>query len=434
MESNINAPLGAKNNPYANKGYRYYVLGALTTAYAFNFVDRQILAILQEPIKAELGLSDGQLGLLTGFAFAMFYVVMGIPIARIADRGIRRNIIVWAIGIWSLMTAFCGLAQNFIHLLLARIGVGVGEAGCSPPAHSMISDIFPPSTRATALATYNVGVNIGILVGFMMGGWLHELYGWRVAFYAVGIPGILLALVFRFTIKEPQRGYSEGKKQSTDTTPQPTAKEVITLLWSKRTFRHLMVASSMVAFSGYGLLNWLPSFLVRSHGLGTGEIGTWLALIAGIGGGIGTFAAGYFADRLGARDGRWYVWISALGFSIQLPLIITMLLIDNSNAALLCFIIPGALGTIYLAPVIAVAHSLVENRMRALASAIVFLIINLIGLGLGPLLVGIVSDLLAPSLGSESLRYSLLLLAATAITIGIVHFSLAARTIREETS
>ena len=234
MTAEVTAASGAVDSPYNSKSYRYYALGLLTLTYALNFVDRQILAILQEPIKAELGLSDSQLGLLTGFAFAVFYVVCGIPIARWADRGVRRSIIALAIAVWSVMTGLCGLAQNYVQLLLARIGVGVGEAGGSPPAHSMISDIFPPAERATALSTYSVGINIGIMVGFLMGGWLNEFFGWRVAFLAVCVPGLVMALVLRLTLAEPERGYSEGVATNESEVSAPSFTEVVVKLWSLR--------------------------------------------------------------------------------------------------------------------------------------------------------------------------------------------------------
>ncbi|MFT7654057.1 MAG: MFS family permease, partial [Candidatus Azotimanducaceae bacterium] len=217
-------------NPYKSTSARYYAVGLLTVVYTFNFIDRQLLSILQESIKADLLLSDTQLGLLTGFAFALFYVTAGIPIARWADRSNRRNIVALAVGIWSFMTAISGLAQNYFQLLLARVGVGVGEAGGSPPAHSMISDIFPPEKRASALAFYSMGVNIGIMFGFLAGGWLNEIFNWRVAFMVVGIPGLLIAIIVRYTLREPIRGLSENRAASDETVP---FKDVLKLLASR---------------------------------------------------------------------------------------------------------------------------------------------------------------------------------------------------------
>ena len=432
MIAEVTTTAGVADSPYNSKSYRYYALGLLTLTYAFNFVDRQILAILQEPIKAELGLSDSQLGLLTGFAFAVFYVVCGIPIARWADRGVRRSIIALAISVWSVMTGLCGLAQNYVHLLLARIGVGVGEAGGSPPAHSMISDIFPPSERATALSTYSVGINIGIMAGFLMGGWLNEFFGWRVAFFAVCVPGLILALVLRLTLAEPGRGHSEGVAASEPGGTAPSFAEVVYKLWSLRTFRHLAFASALVATANYAQINWMPSYLIRTHGMSTGEIGTWLAVLAGVFGGVGTFLGGYLSDRFGTRDLRWYAWVPAIAYAVCIPLVAATFLADSGTVALLFHALPAAIGSIFVGPVVAVTHGMVPNRMRALASAIYFLVLNLIGMGLGPLVVGVLSDVMEPVYGVDSLRYALLFLAPIMFTWGAVHFFWGSSYIREE--
>lgn len=270
--------------------YRNYTLFILTTVYVFNFVDRQILVILQESIKQELNLSDTQLGLMSGFTFAIFYVSFGIPIARLADKGNRRNIIAVSLTIWSAMTALSGAAQNFIQLLLARIGVGIGEAGGSPPAHSIISDLFPAKKRATALAIYSTGISIGILIGFLLGGWIDQYFGWRTAFLVVGIPGILFALILRFTIKEPPRGLSEKGNAIVD--QHHSMKDVFRLLREKRSFRYIALGAGLAAYVSYTATSWLPPFMARVHGMGSGEIGTWLSLIFGIGSGLGYFMGG----------------------------------------------------------------------------------------------------------------------------------------------
>jgi len=256
-------------NPYSSRRQAYYALSLLTLVYSFSFIDRQLLAILQESIKSDLGLSDSQLGLMTGFAFALFYVTAGLPIARWADNGNRRNILALAVFIWSFMTALSGAAQSYLHLLMARIGVGVGEAGGNPPSHSMISDIFPPDKRATMLGIYFTGVNVGILFGFLLGGWLNEVFGWRVAFVVVGAPGILLALLVRYTMAEPGRGLVEGKPVGTQT---HSTREVIVLLWSLPSMRHMALGMGLGAFVLYSVANWNASFLIRSHGMSTGEV------------------------------------------------------------------------------------------------------------------------------------------------------------------
>ncbi len=416
-------------NPYAATSVRNYALVLLTVVYSFNFIDRQLLAILQESIKLELSLSDTQLGLLTGFAFAMFYVTAGIPIARWADRGNRRNIVAMSIGIWSFMTAISGFVQNYAQLLLARVGVGIGEAGGSPPSHSIVSDIFPPHRRASALSFYSTGVNIGILFGFLLGGWLNEFFGWRVAFIVVGAPGILIALVVRYTMQEPIRGLVENKQISDQQAP---FSEVLHLLWSRRTFRHMAFAAGLNAFAGYGVVNWLASFFIRSHGMTTGELGTWLAMSTGLFGAIGVLAGGIIADRLAPTDKRWYVWLPGITTFLCAPALVAVFLVSNQYAALVLAFIPGLLINVYLGNTIATTHGLVGQRMRATASAILFLVINIIGLGLGPWMIGLLSDSLAPTQGVESLRYAMLYLLPPVMLWSACHFYLASKTLKAD--
>ncbi len=415
-------------NPYADNKARYYALALLTVVYTFNFIDRQLLAILQESIKAELLLSDTQLGLLTGFAFAIFYVSAGIPIARWADRGNRRNIVALAIGTWSFMTAISGAVQNYTQLLLARVGVGVGEAGGSPPAHSIVSDIFPPERRAGALSFYSMGVNIGILMGFLLGGWLNEFFNWRTAFVVVGVPGILIAFLVRYTLAEPIRGLAD-QRTVTDAAP---FLEVLKVLWQRVSFRHMAMGSAMNAFAVYSMNSWTASFMIRSFGLSSGEVGTWLALILGFGGALGLLGGGLLAERLARRDVRWYMWIPALAAAISLPFAVATYLADTAYAALAWFVIPGFLATVYLGNTLAMAHGLVGLRMRALTSAILFFVLNLIGLGLGPWSVGFLSDYLEPSLGQESLRQAMLYLMPIAIVWSAIHFVFAARSLKAD--
>lgn len=409
---------------------KYYTLAVLTLVYVFNFVDRQVLAILQESIKADLGLSDTQLGLLSGLSFALFYVTFGIPIARIADKGVRRNIIAMAIGTWSFMTALCGLANNFWQLLAARIGVGIGEAGGSPPAHSMISDLFPPEQRATALAVYSTGINFGILLGFLIGGVVNDMYGWRMVFFIIGTPGILMAFLVRFSLREPVRGASENIVQTTE--PPPPVKKVLQVLRSRKSFRHMALGVGLHAFVGYGVGQWIASFFIRTYELqGTAEIGTWLGLLNGTAGAAGTFLGGYLADRLGKKDKRWYVWVPAWATIITVPFSLCVYLLDDYYLALSLYTIPIFLSAMYLGPTIAMTHGIVSLRMRALASAILFFILNLIGLGMGPLATGIISDLLAPTMGDESLRYALVIIVLVYFWSG-AHYLIAGKTLRED--
>jgi MFS family permease len=376
----------------------------LTLVYVFNFVDRQLLVILQESIKSELNLSDTQLGLLSGFTFALFYVTMGIPIARIADKGNRRNIVTISLALWSLMTAFSGLAKNFVQLLLARIGVGVGEAGGSPPAHAMISDYFPPDKRSTALSFYSSGLYVGVLIGFLIGGYLNQGLGWRMAFFVLGIPGILFSLLVYATVKEPIRG-STDSNGSTDS--GHSLNQVLKLLYSKKTFVYLSIGAGLHVFCLYGVFNWEPSFLARLHGMKNADIGVVLGLIFGLTGGAGTFAGGLLTDYLGKKDIRWYLKAPKYAIIVSFPFVVGALFLENTFTSLVCLGVTSFLSSMYLGPCLAVSHQLVPASMRALTSAIFFLVINLVGLGFGPLVVGIISDLLTPAFGTEALRWAM---------------------------
>lgn len=385
--------------------YRNYVLAILTLVYVFNFIDRQLLVILQESIKKELNLSDTQLGLLSGFTFAIFYVTMGIPVARLADKKNRRNIVAASLGLWSIMTAFSGLAKNFIQLLLARVGVGIGEAGGSPPAHAMISDYFPPQKRSTALSIYSTGIYFGILIGFLMGGYLNQHLGWRTAFFVLGIPGLLFSLLFYTTVKEPRRGATDIIAEQTEEALSFSA--VLKRLYVTKTFVYLALGAGLHAFCIYGLVNWAGSFLVRLHGMSKADAGVALGLLLGIGGGIGTFGGGLLTDHFGKKDRRWYLKIPAYAIIASMFCAAGGLFLHNNFFSLLFIGCCASLHSVYLGPSLAVAHSLVPAPMRALTSAILFLVINLIGLGFGPLVVGMISDWLAPRLGVESLRWAM---------------------------
>ncbi|TNE58778.1 MAG: MFS transporter [Alphaproteobacteria bacterium] len=426
----ILADQATRANPgrYGQSWYRWYVLIILTGVYTFNFIDRQILVILQEPIKEDMGLSDTQLGLLSGFAFALIYVLAGIPIARFADKGNRRNIITVALVVWSSMTALSGLAMNYAQLLAARVGVAIGEAGGSPPAHSMISDVFKKEQRATALSIYSTGINFGGLIGLLAGGWIAQYMDWRIAFFVVGIPGVIYALLLRFTVQEAPRGFAE---QVVETGDAPSMLETAQVLLSRRSFKHMAVAAGLHAFIGYGAANFAPSFFVRTHGLQIGFVGTWLAA-AGIFGALGTFLGGYVTDKLMQRDERWYLWVPALSTIATLPF---SMIIYNTGLPMLALsltFVTGLTFSMYLAPNLALAHSLVGLRMRAMSSAVLFFILNIIGLGLGPLVVGMVSDALEPSFGKDSLRFSLIIVIVIVNLWCVFHYWMASRTVRED--
>ncbi len=415
---------GGGGVPEFRSGYRAYALGLLVVVYVLNFVDRQILTILAKPIADELQFSDTQLGLLTGPAFALFYTFAGIPIARWADVGVRRSIIALALFIWSGMTALTAGAANLTQLAFARVGVGIGDAGCSPPAHSLNSDLFPVEKRATALAIYSLGIPIGGSLGSLLGGWLGQLYGWRIAFLAVGIPGVLLALVVRYTLREPPRAAAPGKRDS--------VRQVFSFMLRRRAFVHMSIGAALHAFYGYGAASFIPVFLMRVHGFELGPLGTWLAAIGLTTGVLGTYLGGAVSDRLAKAEVRWYMRVPAIASLIGIPFTFLFYLWPEGRTALLLSV-PGALlGPIYLGPTFAMTQSLVRPEMRALASALLLFIINLIGLGLGPWFVGMLSDALKPAYGVDSIRYALLGTVVVGAAWSSVHYLLASRTLQQD--
>jgi MFS family permease len=417
-------------------GYGRYVLGLLVVVNVFNYLDRQILSILLEPIKRDLQLSDTALGFLTGIAFALFYTFAGIPIARWADHGPRRVIIALGLAIWSGMTALTGFAQTFTQLALARIGVGIGEAACTPPAHSLLSDYFPAERRGTALSIFALGVPFGIMFGYLAGGWVNEYLGWRMAFFVVGTPGLILAFIVWLTLREPPRGYAEGLAASSSALSAPDSiRDVLKFLWRLHSFRHLSLAAALHAFYGYGALAFVPAFMMRVHGMtSTAELGLWLGAIAGVFAGIGTYLGGTLGDRLAAtkKDMRWYLWFPAWATIFSIPFAFLFYLWPDGRIALLLSIPGSILGPVYIGPTFAMTQGLVKIQMRATASAIVLFIINLIGLGLGPQVVGAISDVLAPLYGKEAVRYALLSVVALGALWSATHYFLAARTLRAD--
>ena len=418
--------------PTPTPRYANYALGLLLGVYIFNFIDRQILSILMEKIKEEIHLSDTELGFLGGIAFALFYTIAGLPIARWADRSSRKNIIAVSILVWSLFTACTGAARNFWMILLARIGVGIGEAGCSPPAHSLISDLFPPERRATALSIYSLGIPIGGSLGTLIGAWVGETFGWRTAFVVVGLPGVVLALVVWATLREPVRGQSEAPAPVEREDESESIGEVLRFMSGLRSFWHLSFAGSLHAFVGYGAAYFVPSFFARVHGMGLAERGSWLSAI-GLVAVIGTYLGGALGDRLSARDVRWYMWVPGIATISGIPAALGYYLSPDPYVALLVFGIPaGIAGAMYLGPSFAMTQSLVKPQMRAVASAILLFILNLIGLGIGPWFVGFVSDTLAPRYGDESLRWTLVSVISIGNLWSSVHYFLAARTLSRD--
>jgi len=395
-------------------GARRYAMVMLAIVYMFNFIDRQILAILLPAIRDEFQVGDTILGLLAGTAFALFYVTLGIPIAQLADRFNRRNLIALAVAVWSGMTALSGFAANIWQLTLARVGVGIGEAGCSPPAHSMIADLYPPERRSSAMGFYTLGISAGIMLAYLAGGWVADNIGWREAFFVVGIPGLLLAVLVRFTVQEPQRGASE---QRADSGQRPSLLVVMRFLLARRSFLYMAVGAGISSFVGYAVVNFLPSFIVRSFGMNVALLGLWLGLIYGISGGFGFFMGGYLADHIGRSGHRRALTFIALAMLVSVVFSLGVFLAPSAFWCLIVFIVPAATSNFYLAPVLSQTQSLVSLRMRAVASSLVLLIINVIGLAMGPPLTGLLSDLLEPGFGAESMRYSLLIVTCVLLPV-----------------
>ena len=425
------APEGAVERSWAPLSYRVYFLGLLVVSYMINFTDRQLLSILLEPIKRDLALADWQLGVLGGVAFALFYVTLGVPVAKLSDRFSRVNILAGAMALWSLATAACGLAGNFIQLLLIRIGVAVGESAGTPPSYSMIADLFDPRRRATAIGIYVAGPPLGTALGLAIGGWLSQGIGWRTTFVVVGLPGLLLALLMKLTLREPPRGHTEARS---DPTVAPSALAVARLLGSRPSFLCLAIGSGVAAFAGYAMNLWLPSFLIRSHGLTTAQAGGWLAMIqigAGIGGGV---LGGFVADRFAVRDKRWLALVPAVAMAVAAPAGYVAFTARSPALAL-----AGTAVTLlgyysWAGGVYTAVQAMVGLRMRAVAVAMLLFIINLIGLGLGPLLIGLCSDFVSVTLGlgsAEGVRWALVASASIGLVASLL-FWLARKTIREE--
>ena len=399
--------------------YKKYVIGILLVVYTLNFIDRQIIAILSPAIKADLGINDTQLGLLKGFAFAMFYAIFSIPIARLADKKNRVNIISISIVFWSAMTAICGAAANFWHLLWARVGVGIGEAGCSPPAHSLVSDYFHKEERATALGIYSLGIPLGSLFGILLGGWLVATLGWRWTFVAVGLPGILLGLLVKFTLKEPKRGAAELSEnpigdpvEPQDNEPKVSLMKTFQTIWGKKSFRILIYGSALVSFAIFGFNLWMVDFLVRTHELSYAQLTVPLALGIGVGGAIGTVSGGAICDRWVRKDFSHYFTFLAVVHTLSVPLYIFAMW---TSSATMCFVVlffVFMLHSSVAGPCYALVQNLSPLKMRAFGAALYLFVLSAIGQGFGPVYVGGMSDLLAGTMGEAGgLQVALISLA-----------------------
>lgn len=422
--------------------YRYYVLALLVLVYTFNFLDRQILGILASSIKSDLKLSDTDLGLMGGLAFAAFYTVLGIPIAWLADRYSRVGIMTVALTVWSAFTAACGLAGGFWQLFLTRMGVGVGEAGGVAPAYSLISDYFPPAQRARALAVYSFGIPIGSALGILFGGLIASAVDWRMAFFVVGLAGVVLAPLFRFTVRDPIRGGFDAPPAKA--TPAPAAQAgpmkaagaaslgtVLSLLLRKPSFWFLSLGAASSSVCGYGVAFWLPSFFQRSLKLTLVETSLFYSAICLLGGVIGIWGGGWLADRFARRGRGAYPLVPAVAFMIALPCFFLALNASSLTTAFLLFLIPTGLNLAWLGPVVTAVQHLAPASMRSTASATFLLVNNLVGIALGTYYFGAMSDLLEPRFGAESLRYAIYSGGAFYV-IGSTLFVLAARRLQKD--
>ena len=406
------------------------VLLILLLAYIFNFVDRQIIGVLAVPIKAELGLDDEQLGLMGGVAFALFYSGLAIPIAWLADRRSRVNIIAISVAIWSLFTAVCGLAQNFWHLFLARMGVGIGEAGGVAPSYALISDFYPKDRRARALAFFSLGIPIGSALGVFFGGWIGQYLDWRWAFIIVGLAGLPAALLVKLGIREPVRGgYDTADGAASD--PAPPFPSVVRRLARTPSFWLLSFGAASGSILGYGLIFWLPSFFSRSFDLELVDVGWFYGSIVLIGGMAGTWLGGWFADRVGPDRPASYALIPAISFLIAAPVFAIGTMTSSLPLAWILFAIGQMLALAWLGPVIAAVQHIVPPNMRATASASFLFINNLIGIGFGIWLLGRMSRVLNAAYGEESLRYSILYGLAFYLLSALLYFIASGRLNRD---
>ena len=378
------------------------VLALLLLAYIFNFLDRQILGILLEPIKADLQFTDSELGVLTGPAFALVYSLVGIPLAVMADRTSRSGVITAALVAWSGFTALCGMAANFWQLFLFRLGVGLGEAGGVAPSYALIADHFPPERRGRGLAVFSLGVPIGLGAGAILGSWIASTFNWRTAFLVMGVAGIVLAPIFKIVVRDRPRasGSSAPSLQDLGATFPAIAK--------KPSFWLMAFGASLSSLCGYGLATWVASILIRSFGMSLAGAGQYLGSLLLVGGTFGVFMGGWLADRLGNRDRRWYAWLPAIAWLITAPLYAAGLMTENLTLAWVLLLVPNALNILWLGPVTTAVQHLAPQPMRATASGAFLLINNLIGLGVGPLLIGALSDRLRDAHGADSLRVAAL--------------------------
>lgn len=412
-----------------SQAYKRYVLGTLTLVYTLNYLDRGLVVLLLQPIKVDLHLSDTQLGFLTGIAFGLFYATLGLPIARWADRGNRATITSIAIALWGATVMMCVFVTNFTQLVLARIAAAVGEAGCLPPTYSLVGDYFPKSAERTrAMAIYWLAAPLSALISFIIGGKLNELYGWRIAFLVMGAPALVIALIVKLTVKEPRVQSAERAKEDRRA---PKMIDVFAALWTQRSSRHICIGLILLFTMGFGLAPWYAAFMIRSHGMGTAELGLYLGAIFGLGGAAGVLLGGYVVGRFFGEDEKGQVRITAIMIGAMLPCFVAFLLLPQKLAALAALVPLIVLMNFFFGPTFALMQRLVPDEMRATTMAVVMLLANLIGMGLGPQIVGILSDQFTPVFGPDALRYAMLTMSTVAVWSAF-HFWIAGRSVKSD--
>jgi MFS family permease len=400
----------------------YYALGMLTLIYSLNFLDRTVITILIDPIKRDYHLSDKMMGFISGFGFVIMYSILAAPVARWADRGNRRSIITWGLVLWSGMTALAGIARNALQLTLSRFGVGVGEAAGTAPSASMISDLFPGETRSSAMSIYQLGPVFGGFLGAFIGGWVNQYYGWHDAFLVAGIPGLLVALLFRFTVKEPARGHSEPKKVST---AQQNLRETFRFMLRQRCYVLILIGFCFTTFTQFGFGTWAAPFLGRIHHLNTAQIGTYIGTVRAGAGLVGTLGGGYLSDWMGRKDVRWRIYISAICSILAFPGVLLFVFAKSLFVCIVGFTIVSMMSPVLVGPIVAASHSVVKVGMRAFSTSVVYLVSELIGLGLGPFLIGVFNDHYAYRFGVGVIRYSMSTAAITTLAGGLLFIAAA---------
>lgn len=412
----------ARDRDWWTPARRHYVLFILCIVGVVNFVDRQILAILLQPIQADLQVSDTLMGLLSGIAFAAFYAIAGIPIARLVDTGSRRHLLSACLAIWSAATMLCGLAANFWQLALARVGVAAGEAGAAPATQSLLADLYPVRQRSTVIGIFAGSQSIGIAFGLFLGGWLQTAFDWRTAFVVVGAPGVLLALVLFLTVREPPRGLSEEGTERLAVRQQDSLREALGFILGSPALRMLLLIAITCSFAGFSILGWGPTFFIRVHDMSVMQVGMWMGLGIASGLFLGNIVAGQLSDRVAKGSLPPYMKVAGWGTILSAPFGLVFLLSDNVVLSLSALCVANFLMTFWLPPTYAVAMGLSPARRRGMTTAMLALSQSLIGAGLGPLFVGVMSDVFAPAFGEESLRYALLLVLAGLAASGILCF------------